>query len=142
MSLLGKVFSAAKGALGGMILGGGSVGAAMGAAQAVLGGGKGGGMLPPIMGRGLPSMPGGGGLRRIGTIAIRGGKMAAKVAAGAATAKYVYDAFGNPIRRVTRRKKGISGSELRAFKRIARLLHDYQATAKKHHVTAPTRRCR
>lgn len=154
MSIFGSIGKVLKGAVGGF-LGGGPVGAVIGGASAAGGmiGGGGGGRLPPTRGGyGLPpigrgglggsrSLPGGG--VRLPTINIRGGlKTAGKVIGGAAAAKYAYDQFGNLVPARRRRRKGISASELKGFKRVACILRDYQKVATKTHVKAPARRSR
>lgn len=158
MSIFSKIGSVLKGAVGGF-LGGGPIGAVIGGAAGALGGGGGGGgMRPPTtyaggMG-GMRGLPGGGlggmrtlpgrGAMRIPTINIRKAlPTIGKVAGGAAAAKYAYDAYGNLTQvRPRRRRKGITASELKGFKRVACILRDYQKVAVKTHTKAPARRSR
>lgn len=65
-----------------------------------------------------------------------------KIAGGAIAAKYAYDAFGNLVPAKRRRRKGITASELKGFKRVACILRDYQKVATKTHTKAPARRSR
>jgi len=157
MSLFSKIGSVFKGAVSGFLTGG-PVGAVIGGAGGLAGGGGGGGgarppvgyaggmgRLPPIGGGGLGNvrtLPGRGAFR-IPTIPIRKAlPTIGKVAGGAAAAKWAYDQFGNvvPVRR--RRRKGITASELKGFKRVACILRDYQKVAVKTHTKAPARRSR
>lgn len=156
MSLFSKIGSVFKGAVSGFLTGG-PVGAVIGGAGGLAGGGGGGGRppvpyatggmgrLPPIGGGGLGSMrtlPGRGAFR-IPPINIRKAlPTAAKIAGGAAAAKYAYDAYGNLVQVRRRRRKGITASELKGFKRVACILRDYQKVATKTHVKAPARRSR
>lgn len=152
MSIFSKIGKALKGAAQGFLTGG-PAGAVIGGAAGAFGGG-GGGRIPPTYrmsasgfpvprGGGLPTLrtlPGAGALR-IPPIQITKALPAiGRVAAGAATAKYVYDAFGNLVPHRRRRSKGITASELKGFKRVARILHDYQKIATKKAVKAPSRR--
>lgn len=154
-SSIGKVF---KGAVSGF-LGGGPVGAVIGGAGAMAGtvlGGGGGGRLPPAtrtaggmalppIGRGglggVRSLPGAG--TRLPTINIRKAlPTIGKVAGGLGAAKFAYDMYGNLVQVKRRRRKGITASELKGFKRVACILRDYQKVATKTHTKAPARRSR
>jgi hypothetical protein len=156
MSLLSKIGGIFKGAIGGF-LGGGPIGAVIGGVGGAIGGGGGGGMRPPTtyqggMG-GMRGLPGGGlgGMRtlpgrgtfKIPTIPIRKAlPTIGKIAGGAAAAKWAYDAYGNVVQVRRRRRKGITASELKGFKRVACILRDYQKVAVKTHTKAPARRSR
>lgn len=151
MSIFSKIGKVFKGAVSGFLTGG-PAGAVIGGAAGAFGGG--GGRQPPTYrtaASGFP-MPRGGGFPPLRTLPGAGAlkippiqiskalPAVGRIAAGAATAKYVYDAFGNMVPARRRRAKGITASELRGFKRVARILHDYQKVATKKAVKAPTRR--
>lgn len=157
MSLFSKIGSVIKGAATGFLTGG-PIGAVIGGGAAVAGAiGGGGGRLPPIgrasgggmqlppLGRGglggVRSLPGMGKVR-LPTIDIRKALPYAGAAAGGAVAKYAYDAYGNLVAVKRRRRKGITASELKGFKRVACILRDYQKVATKTHTKAPARRSR
>lgn len=159
MSIFSSIGKALKGAVGGFLTGG-PVGAVIGGAGAIAGsvlGGGGGGRVPPSVrtaggmqlppiGRGtiggVRSLPGMGQVR-LPPINIRKAlPTVAKVAGGAAAAKFAYDAYGNLVQVKRRRRKGITASELKGFKRVACILRDYQKVATKTHVKAPARRSR
>lgn len=152
MSLFSKVGSVFKGAVSGFLTGG-PVGAVIGGAAGGLGGGGNGRPPTTYAGGSLPRMPGGGlggvrslpgrGAFRIPTIPIRKAlPTIGKIAAGGAAAKFAYDAYGNLVQVKRRRRKGITASELKGFKRVACILRDYQKVAVKTHTKAPARRSR
>lgn len=157
MSIFSSIGGAIKGAIGGFLTGG-PVGAVVGGVGGLVtaGGGGGGGRLPPTyragaggmqlppIGRGglgtMRTLPGGG---RIPTINIRKAlPTIGRVAGGAAAAKFAYDMYGNLVPVKRRRRKGITASELKGFKRVACILRDYQKVAVKTHTKAPVRRSR
>lgn len=158
MSLWSTIKGVAKGALSGFLTGG-PVGAVIGGGAAAAGGlmGGGGGGRPPVgratggyslppIGRGslggVRTLPGAGSLR-IPTIDIRKAlPRAGAIAGGAVAAKYAYDAYGNLVAVRRRRRKGITASELKGFKRVACILRDYQKVATKTHTKAPAKRSR
>lgn len=85
----------------------------------------------PAAARALPKIP-----------SLPGVGQVARTAATAVGAEMVWDAVSGMWRpkRKRRRAKGITAAQLRGFKRVAKILHDYQKVATKHHVKAPTRR--
>lgn len=155
MSIFSSIGGAIKGAIGGFLTGG-PVGAVIGGVGGLATGGGGGGARPPAVrtagGYSLPpigrgtlggarTLPGGG--FRVPTINIRKAlPTVAKAAGYGAAAKFAYDMYGNLVPVKRRRRKGITASELKGFKRVACILRDYQKVAVKTHTKAPVRRSR
>ena len=153
MSIFSKIGKVIKGAAKGFLSGGPLGAVAGGIGSAFI---KNGGRVPPppsfapVMSAGMGSLPAvisrlPAALPTMRTLPGAGtiGKLPATIgrAVGtAATAKVLYDQFGNPVVRRRRRRKGITASELKGFKRVACILSDYQKVAKAKNVKAPARR--
>lgn len=110
-------------------------------ARAMSAGGGGGG------GGGIPQLPrpgggfGGGMGRASGSIRRGVGGALAGTAAGLA-GSWVYDQFGNPVRKKRRRAKGFSGRDISQSKRIMRMLKEFQSLAPKARSAGVSRKCR
>lgn len=137
MSLFGSIGKALKSVAGSVVgkiatsvipgvgpIAGTLIGTAVG--SAISGGGGGGGKLPPV--RGLPALPAGGGK----IVGLSSAGVSAMAGAGAIAGEWLYDKFGNPVRKKRRRRKGITPKDLSSFKRVARLIDKFAAPV--HHL--------
>lgn len=142
MSIFSKIGKVLKGGVKGFL--GGGIPGAIGGAIGGLSSSRPSSFAPITVARALPTIIGGGvrTLPGAGTFSLPSAGTIGRAVGTAATAKVLFDQFGRPVTPRKRRRKGITASELKGFKRVACVLRDYQKVATKCHVKTPAKRSR